>query len=159
VGRVKCRPAFGSTAQKTLPCRIVCTRCPVLPSGQGQQNRRPDVGVQRDRLLVQADDGFGRSVGLFISRPERLPSLDVLPIQFRHATTFFSRHGFRSWLSNKIRTVSRHLGHQFALDGLFGDQTNGPTGIAIRGWLQTMAMIRCFWGPSKSCSAPRPGRS
>jgi len=58
------------------------------PTG-GSGNRRPDVGVQRDWLLVQADDWFSRSVRFFIGRQNVFHLLDVLLIQFRHAPHFF----------------------------------------------------------------------
>ena len=58
------------------------------PAG-GSGNRRPDVGVQRDRLLVQADHRFRSGVGLFIGCQNVFHLLDVLRIQFRHAPHFF----------------------------------------------------------------------
>ena len=58
------------------------------PAGCGR-NRRPDVGVQRDRLLVQADHRFSGVVGLFIDRQNVFHLFDVLPVQFRHAPHFF----------------------------------------------------------------------
>ena len=58
------------------------------PAG-GSGNRRPEVGVQRDRLLVPADHRFGSGVGLFISRQNVFHLFDVLRIQFRHAPHFF----------------------------------------------------------------------
>src|SRR5436305_14597246 len=39
--------------------------------------------------------------------PERLPSYRRTPGSVPPRATFFSRHGLRSWLSNKMRTVSR----------------------------------------------------
>src|SRR6202521_5348761 len=40
-------------------------------------------------------------------RPERLPSCGDTRRPGRRCTTFFFRHGFRSWLVNKTRMVSR----------------------------------------------------
>ena len=58
------------------------------PAG-GSGNRRPEVGVQRDRLLVQADHRFRSGVGLFIGCQHVFHLFDILRIQFRHAPHFF----------------------------------------------------------------------
>src|SRR6476661_632567 len=49
----------------------------------------PDVGVQRDWLLIQADYGLFRIVGPFISLQNVLHAGEVGVIQFRHAPHFF----------------------------------------------------------------------
>ena len=61
---------------------------------------RAHIGVQRHGLLVQANDRLGRLVWLLIDRQYVLHSLDVVPVQFRHAPHFFpataSSRGFRA---------------------------------------------------------------
>ena len=49
----------------------------------------PDIGVQRDRLLVQADHRFLGIVGLFIRLQHVLHLGDVVFIEVGHAPHFF----------------------------------------------------------------------
>jgi hypothetical protein len=44
---------------------------------------------------------------VFRTLPTHPPCARCSPHRVRPRTTFFSRHGFRSWFSSKIRTVSR----------------------------------------------------
>jgi hypothetical protein len=64
-----------------------------LPDGAPPVSRRytPPVPVPR---------------AAFHTRPAHPPCAQYIPHRVRPCTTFFSRHGFRSWLSSKIRTVS-----------------------------------------------------
>ena len=50
---------------------------------------RADIGVQRDRLLIQTDHRFFGIVGLFIRLQNVLHLGDVVFIEFGHAPHFF----------------------------------------------------------------------
>jgi len=59
-----------------------------FPPRRGRRGRT-DVGVQRDRLLIQAHHRLLGIVGLFI-RPQNILHLgDVVIIEFSHAPHFF----------------------------------------------------------------------
>ncbi len=62
---------------------------PLRRSARSSGNRQPNVGVQRDRFLIQADHRFDRGVGLFIGCQYVFPLFEVLRIQLRHAPHFF----------------------------------------------------------------------
>ncbi len=62
---------------------------PFCHSAGGSGNRRSNVRVQRDRLLVQADHRFSRRVGFFIGGQNVFHLFDVLRVQLRHAPHFF----------------------------------------------------------------------
>jgi len=76
----------------------------------------------------------------------------------RRTTTFFSRHGLRSWWSSRTRTVSlptRGTSRRFTASSATSRTVHRarPSG----GSLQTMAMMRCLWLSSSNAAAP--GRS
>ena len=51
----------------------------------------------------------------------------------RRTTTFFSRHGLRSWWSSRIRKrLPSYPRHQSAFDGLLGHQPHRPSGATLR---------------------------
>jgi len=51
--------------------------------------RRAHLGVQRNRFLIQTNDGLGRIVGLLIDGQHVFHLLDVFLVQLRHAPHFF----------------------------------------------------------------------
>jgi len=72
--------------------------------------------MQRDWLFVHAD--YLVQLGRRVSHTSRvrLPSSRCPRHRVRRYTTFFPRHGFRSWLWRRIRIVSRPtLGTSFRL--------------------------------------------
>ena len=74
----------------------------------------------------------------------------------RRTTTFFSRHGFRSWLCSKTRIVSRPaLGTSLRLTASSTIRRTVQRARPSGGLLQTMATIRCFWDSSRTGLAAR----
>lgn len=53
------------------------------------RDRRSHVGMQRDRLLIQAEYGLGGIVGLFVDRQHVFHLLDVRLVQLGDAPHFF----------------------------------------------------------------------
>src|SRR5487761_1079118 len=98
---------------------------------------------------------FGRDRRAFHRRPARPPSSRCMPRPTPPRTTFFSRHGFKSWLCNKIRIVSRPTsGTSFRLTASSATSRTVQRARPSGGLLQTMATIRCFWESSRSWLGP-----
>lgn len=89
VGKVKWRPAWGSTAQNPLAApRLVF----VIPSGFASRcggRARTNIGMQRDRFFIHAHHRLLGILGSFL-RPQNLLHLgDGVFIEFGHSRTFF----------------------------------------------------------------------
>src|SRR5712691_9019170 len=100
----------------------------------------------------------------FRTRPRCLPSARCTPHPVPPRTTFFSRHGFRSWLSSKTRIVSRPTrgtSLRFTTSSVSRRtvQRERPSG----GGPHASAMMRCRWCASSKAAFPvvaartRPG--
>jgi len=92
----------------------------------------------------------------FHRRPARPPSFGCTVGPVRPRTTFFSRHGFRSWLCCKTRIVSRlALGTSLRLTASSTIRRTVQRARPSGGFQQTMATIRCFWESSRTGLRPR----
>ncbi len=105
---MKWRPAFGSTAQKTL---AVPQRSPfVIPPRFSSWNRwrcRPQVSMQGDRLLIYADHRFLRVIRPLVHLKDVLHLGDIGIIQVGHHPHYFPATVSRSMApTERIRMVS-----------------------------------------------------
>src|SRR5215469_7158047 len=89
VAKVKCRPAFGSTAQKTLAAAafvfVIPARFPAWSCRRGWSH----IGVQGDGLLIQTDDRLLRVIRPLIDFQNVFHLGDVVVIQLGHHPHFF----------------------------------------------------------------------
>src|SRR5450759_583671 len=86
---------------------------------------------------------LGRRAAAFRRLPGRLP------------TTFFPRHGLKSWWSKKIRMDSRPMsGTSLRFTASSATSRTVHRAHPSGGSLQTIAMIRCFWLASNVTVAP-----
>jgi hypothetical protein len=73
----------------------------------------------------------------------------------RRTPTFFSRHGLRSWLSRRIRTVSLPTrGTNLRLTASSAIRRTVQRARLSGGLLHTIAIKRCFWLSSSTSAAP-----
>src|ERR1700674_5373069 len=91
VGKVKCLPALGSTAQKTfaVPQRLYF----VIALGDLARTRRQgrsQIRVERDRFFVQANHRLGGTIGLLINGQNVFHLAEILGVQVGDAPHFFS---------------------------------------------------------------------
>src|SRR5690348_13487396 len=90
VAKVKCRPAFGSTAQKTLavphPLYFVILAC--FPSWH-RRRAWPHIGVQSDRFLIQTNYRLFGVIGPLVDLQDVFHLGDVVVIEVGHYPHFF----------------------------------------------------------------------
>jgi hypothetical protein len=120
---------------------------------------RPDLGMQRDRLLVEADDGRLRRLRPLVQGQHVFHLRDVLPGELSHAPHFF-RDGFKSWDRQSTRIVScpaRGTSRRFTASSAINRTVHraAPAG----GALHAVATMRCFSAGAKTSQAPGRGRS
>ncbi len=96
----------------------------------------------------------------FHTRPVHPPCAQYIPHRVRPRTTFFSRHGFRSWLSSRIRTVSRPTpGTSLRFTASSASKRTVHRARPSGGGLQTRATMRCRCWASNRASFPGRDRS
>src|SRR5215831_2510220 len=88
VVKVKCRPAFGSTAQKTLAVPRRSYSLSRRPSGCCRR-RGSHIGVQGDRFLIQTDYRFLLVIRPFVHLQDVFHLGDVFFIEVGHHPHFF----------------------------------------------------------------------
>src|SRR5215510_11334018 len=133
VGKVKCRPAFGSTAQKTLavPRRSYSlSRRASRPGAAGDAGRTSACRVIgfSSRQTTGSRWSYGRSY------TSKTSSILAMYSSSRSATThiFFPPRFEIVAQQENANGFSSYTGNQFAFDGFFRDQADGPTGAAFR---------------------------
>src|SRR5712691_8267504 len=90
VGKVKCLPALGSTAQKTfaVPQRLYSSsRLATWPGRAGRG--LPQIRMERDRLFVQANHRLGGTIGLLIDCQNVFHLAEVFGVEGGDAPHFF----------------------------------------------------------------------
>src|ERR1700733_5687587 len=146
--------------KRRWPCRIARTRYLVwlagqdapLAKGEPRHGEKPasHPGKRPARLDCRASH----------IPPGRLPSCGRTRRRVEECTTFFSRHGFKSWLLNNTRIVSRPTrGTSFRLTASSAIKRSVQRACPAGGSLHSIAMTRCFCEASRSSFEPRPLRS
>src|SRR5215813_5293451 len=135
VGKVKCRPALGSTAQKTLavPRRSYSlSRRASRPGAAGDAGRTSACRVIgfSSRQTTGSRWSYGRSY------TSKTSSILVMYSSSRSATThiFFPPRFEIVAQQENANGFPSYTGNQFAFDGFFRYQANGPTGASFR-WI------------------------
>src|SRR5450759_188696 len=98
---------------------------------------------------------LARRAAAFRRLPGRLPFWQCTHDRVPPRTTFFPRHGLKSWWSNKIRMDSRPMsGTSLRFTASSATSRTVHRAHPSGGSLQTIAMIRCFWLASNVTVAP-----
>src|SRR5215471_14785327 len=127
VGKVKWRPALGSTAQNTWAVperRYWLSPLASLPGWRPPD--RAQVGRQSHWLLIQAHHRLLGVVGPFIGRQDVLHLGDVVLVEFGHAPHFFPPRLEVVMQHQSPNGFAAHLPYQPALDCFLGHQPHGP---------------------------------
>ena len=94
-----CRPLLGGQpVGRRVPSSTSASRAATAPPrGTSPPTPARRLGMERDRLLIQTDDGLGLIVGLLIHLQNVFHFADVLGVELRNAPHFFpataSSHG------------------------------------------------------------------
>ena len=123
---------------------------------------RSQICVERDKFFRPGEPPAGRHDRVSHTLPGRLPFCGRTRRPGRRCTTFFPRHGFRSWRVNKTRMVSRPTrgtSFHFTACSAISRSRTAHRACPSGGWLQTIAMTRCFSEAFSNSWEPRPWHS
>jgi len=122
---------------------------PGIAGEAGRTSACSVTGFHRHRRPVVAGRKAARTL------PGRLPFWRCSRHPGRRLPTFVSRHGLRSWLSRRIRTVSLPTrGTNLRLTASSATRRTVQRARPSGGLLHTIAIKRCFWLLSRTSAAP-----